>query len=656
MVDGSLADSRGGRYPTASRADGVSPSKSSFRVAFELAFGWMRATYPRQWAFFFQKTVSGDAVRAAGVTDRADFVKSPRRESVGARCYTCCVLLELRVENLLLIERAQIALSPGLNVLTGETGAGKTVLAQALDLLLGGRARSGIVRPGANEAYVEGVFDLSAGISRRLAERLPDCVDLSDPSKESTMVLARRVGADGRTRAYLNGRSVAVGDLRELGPSLISFYGQHEHRKLTLSTAQLQTLDSFCGAEHLRRRDRCAEAHREVQTLEASLSELHGLGEVRERELGLLDHEISEIETVAPEKREHEELLVQRERLKRLDALSGAVSIAIGAVTGENSQTDGAIDLLALASSNLESVENVDPRLDELSARHRALLLEAEDLASETRRYRENLTGGHGDLDSVEDRLSQLDRLMRKHGESIEAVLAHAERSRRRREELKNAEIAFNEVTQRLEAARQRRATHIKALRAARVSAAPALAAAVRERLAGLAMPDVSFEIGLAERAPGPSGADTVEFLIATNPGVRAGALRDIASGGELSRVMLALMGVSSADSSKAGRQLTLVFDEVDSGIGGHTARTVGECLRELADGRQVLAITHLPQIASLAARHFTVVKDITVKPTRTTVIQLRETEVVSELVRMLGASEQDLAARTHAKELRRAA
>ncbi|HEY7933770.1 MAG TPA: DNA repair protein RecN [Solirubrobacteraceae bacterium] len=566
------------------------------------------------------------------------------------------MLLELRVENLLLIERAQIALSPGLNVLTGETGAGKTVLAQALDLLLGGRARSGIVRPGANEAYVEGVFDLSAGISRRLAERLPDCVDLSDPSKESTMVLARRVGADGRTRAYLNGRSVAVGDLRELGPSLISFYGQHEHRKLTLSTAQLQTLDSFCGAEHLRRRDRCAEAHREVQTLEASLSELHGMGEVRERELGLLDHEISEIETVAPEKREHEELLVQRERLKRLDALSGAVSIAIGAVTGENSQTDGAIDLLALASSNLESVENVDPRLDELSARHRALLLEAEDLASETRRYRENLTGGHGDLDSVEDRLSQLDRLMRKHGESIEAVLAHAERSRRRREELKNAEIAFNEVTQRLEAARQRRATHIKALRAARVSAAPALAAAVRERLAGLAMPDVSFEIGLAERAPGPSGADTVEFLIATNPGVRAGALRDIASGGELSRVMLALMGVSSADSSKAGRQLTLVFDEVDSGIGGHTARTVGECLRELADGRQVLAITHLPQIASLAARHFTVVKDITVKPTRTTVIQLRETEVVSELVRMLGASEQDLAARTHAKELRRAA
>jgi DNA repair protein RecN (Recombination protein N) len=566
------------------------------------------------------------------------------------------VLLELRVENLLLIERAELALCPGLNVLTGETGAGKTVLAHALDLLLGGKARSGIVRPGASEAYVEGVFDLSSGVSRRLAELLPDSVDLAGSGKDSSLVLARRVGEGGRTRAYLNGRSVTLGDLRELAPSLIAFYGQHEHRKLTLAAAQLQTLDDFCGAEHLRRRERCAVAHHQVLQLRERLSKLQGIDEVREREAGLLEHEINEIEALAPEQAEYEDLLVQRERLKRVDSLVGAVSTAIGAITGENSQNDGAIDQLAQAAGSLESVENIDPQLDQLSARSRTLLLESEDLASEIRRYNENLSGGHGDLDSIEDRLSQLDRLMRKHGESIEAVLEHAERSRRRLEELKNAEVTFTEITKELEQALEHREALVGALRDSRQRHAPELAEAVCERLAGLAMPEVAFEIRLTDREPGSSGGDSVEFMIATNPGVRAGPLRDIASGGELSRVMLALMSVCGGEEAKSARQLTLVFDEVDAGIGGHTARTVGECLRELAEGRQVLCITHLPQIASLAARHFTVVKDTTVNPTRTTVVELAEGEVVSELVRMLGASEQDVAARTHAQELRRAA
>jgi DNA repair protein RecN (Recombination protein N) len=222
--------------------------------------------------------------------------------------------------------------------------------------------------------------------------------------------------------------------------------------------------------------------------------------------------------------------------------------------------------------------------------------------------------------------------------------------------DLQNAELTFTELTAQLESAEQKRARHLKALHDARARAAPTLAKAVRERLASLAMPDASFEIILHERPPSSCGADSAEFMIATNPGVHAGSLRDIASGGELSRVMLALMAVANADSESAGQQLTLVFDEVDAGIGGHTARTVGECLRGLADGRQVLCITHLPQIASLAARHFSVIKDTTVQPTRTAVVQLDEKAVVSELVRMLGAPEQDEAARSHANELRRAA
>jgi len=241
---------------------------------------------------------------------------------------------------------------------------------------------------------------------------------------------------------------------------------------------------------------------------------------------------------------------------------------------------------------------------------------------------------------------------MRKHGGSIEAVLEHGERARARRDELAGAEVASARAEQDLKAARAELDAQIGALRRARSSAAPRLALAVREQLASLAMSEATFEVALSEREPSRDGGDSVEFMIAPNPGVPAGALREIASGGELSRVMLAIMSAATAPS----RDSTLVFDEVDAGIGGHTARAVGARLRELGAGTQVLCITHLPQIASLAERHFRIVKDTSAPTTSAEVVQLGEREVVSELVRMLGAEDADSAARRHARDLRRAA
>jgi DNA repair protein RecN (Recombination protein N) len=247
-----------------------------------------------------------------------------------------------------------------------------------------------------------------------------------------------------------------------------------------------------------------------------------------------------------------------------------------------------------------------------------------------------------------------LDRLERKHGGTIAAVLAHAEACRARREELVGAEVAIEAATARLAEARAQLATGSAALHKARAAAGPRLAAAVRRRLDELAMKGAAFDVALAEREPGATGSDLVEFLIAPNPGVPAGPLRETASGGELSRIMLALMGVAAAGAGGAG---TLVFDEVDAGIGGQTARAVGDGLRDLAAGRQVICITHLPQVASLAARHFSISKDATRTPAQTTVAELRDDEVVSELVRMLGADgDADQAARRHAEELLRAA
>ena len=566
-----------------------------------------------------------------------------RAGSVGRRWYTVAMLCELRVENLLLIERAELRLAPGLNVLTGETGAGKTVLAHALDLLLGGRAKPGIVRPGAAEAYVEGVFELPDALRGELGERLPADAD--------EVVLARRIGADGRTRALVNGRSATVTDLRELAAPLITFYGQHEHRKLTLAGAQLDILDGFCGDAQLARRGKVAAAYAAAREAEAALAALRELAGARERELDLLDFELAEIEEAEVSEEEALALRAERDRLRHVEALRGAALTAAEAAGADDA---GIATLLSTAGRGLQGARGIDPELDALGERWLGLAEEAGDLARELRGYAEGLGAEPGRLDVVEERLAVFDRLERKHGGTIAGVLAHAELCRERRAELAGAEVAMEAATERLERARTALAAGSDALRKARAAAAPKLARAVRARLDELAMKGASFEITLAEREPGPAGADAVEFLIAPNPGVPAGPLRETASGGELSRVMLALMGVASAG---RGAGETLVFDEVDAGIGGQAARAVGDQLRDLAAERQVICITHLPQVASLAARHFSIAKDASRTPAQTTVSELRGDGVVRELVRMLGADgDADGAARRHAEELLRAA
>ncbi|ADB51501.1 DNA repair protein RecN [Conexibacter woesei] len=556
------------------------------------------------------------------------------------------MLHELRVENLLLIERAELRLGPGLNVLTGETGAGKTMLAHALDLLLGGKARSGIVRPGASEAYVEGIFAFPQRLRQALGDRLPDDAE--------ELVLARRVWPDGRTRAYLNGRSATVGELREIGGELLAFYGQHEHRRLMLASAQLEILDGFCGPQQRERRQRAAAAHAELRALTKRAEELGAIGGARERELDLLEYELREIEEVDPSEAEQAELTGERERLRHLEGLRGAAVAGAEAIMPESGEA-GASTLLAAAVSSLDAIDGVDPALDELAERYRALVLEADDLATELRKYEQSVEGEPGRLDEVEERLTALGRLERKHGGTIAAVLAHAAECRARRDELTGAEAALEQTRAELDAARERLLAVSGELRAAREEAAPGLSEAVRERLAELAMAGASFEVSLSPREePGASGNDVVELLIAANPGVPAGPLRDVASGGETSRVMLALLGVANAD-VEDGAGL-LVFDEIDAGIGGHTARAVGSQLRSLAAGRQVLCITHLPQVAAHAERHFRIEKDGTSKTAVTTVTDLRRDAVLGELVRMLGADETDRAARRHARELLRAA
>ncbi|HEY5816666.1 MAG TPA: DNA repair protein RecN [Solirubrobacterales bacterium] len=556
------------------------------------------------------------------------------------------MLRELRIENLLLIERAELRLGEGLNAITGETGAGKTVLAHSLDLLMGGKARPQIVRPGAEEAWVEGVFDLPAGLlgepeMAEVAERLPEGAE--------EIVLGRRVSASGRTSAFLAGRAASAADLKLLGGRLLAFYGQHEHRKLTLSSAQMEVLDGFAGVEHLELRESYREAHRECVRLAAELAELRERDGSRERDLDLFRFELAEIEEVAPDPAEEVDLAAERERLRHAEGLREAALGALAGAAGADEDGGGAASELAAAESLLHGVDGVDGELDALTERLGALTVELGDIAGGLRGYLDGIEADPDRLASVEERLDAIDRLQRKHGGSVESVLAHAERCRAEIERLEGAETRGAEAEAALAEAEGRREKLGKRLSKGRAGAAEPLRERVAADLEGLAMPGATLEVELEPHPDGfgPHGRETVELRIAPNPGMAPAPLRDAASGGELSRVMLALSGLGEA--SGAG---ILVFDEIDAGVGGKTARVVGERLRALGEGRQVLCITHLPQVASLATTHFRLEKDVSGERAAATVERLDGESVVEEIRRMLGGESGDGGADHHAREL----
>jgi DNA repair protein RecN (Recombination protein N) len=560
------------------------------------------------------------------------------------------MLRELRIENLLLIERAELRLGEGLNAITGETGAGKTMLAHSLDLLMGGKAKSHIVRPGAPEAWVEGVFDLPQGLldepeMAELAERLPEGAE--------EVVLGRRVSAGGRTSAFVAGRAATAADLKLLGGRLLAFFGQHEHRRLTISSAQLEILDGFAGAEHLELRGAYREAHRQCVRLSAELVELREREGSRERDLDLYRYELSEIEAVAPVPEERAEIASQRERLRHAEGLREAASAAHAGLAGAEADGGGATAAVAQAEAALQGAAGLDDDLDGIAGRVAALAVELGDVASELRDYAEGVEADPGALLAIEERLEAIDRLERKHGGSVESVLAHAEHCRAEIARLEGAEERSAEAEAALVAAEARRGELGEQLSAGREGAVEPLQERIATELEQLAMAGASLQVVLGPHPDGygPSGRETVELRVAPNPGIEPAPLRDAASGGELSRVMLALSGLGQAAS--AG---TVVFDEIDAGIGGNTARVVGERLRALGRDRQVLCITHLPQVASLADVHFRLEKDVGGEQAHATVERLDGEEVVVEIRRMLGGESSDEAATEHARELLKAA
>jgi DNA repair protein RecN (Recombination protein N) len=539
---------------------------------------------------------------------------------VGRRVYDRSVLRRLRIENLVLIREAELELAPGLNAITGETGAGKTILAQALGLLLGAKGDDSYVGAAGEEAYVEAELDLP--------DELDELIELR-PEDEDGLVVSRRVFADGRTRAYGWGRSAAREDVAAAVERVVAMSGQFEQRRLARPPYQLEVLDRFCGEEQLARRAAARAAWRELQAARRRHDELTAnaaLAEARLAELGALVED-----TDGMEPGEEERLRAERERHRHVAELASGAAAAAAALTPD--EGDGATDLVALAERSIAPLERIAPELQRAGDELRDVELRLRETASDLHAFLASLETEPGRLEQLEGELDRIAEAKRRFRcATYDELLARREEARTELTALEDgsdpADVAARELAQ----AEERVHALALELRAERNAAAPAFADAVAAELRGVGMGEGEFVCELRERdEPGATGADEAVFLVRPNAGLPFAPAAETASGGELSRIALAIAAVAGGD--------TLVFDEIDAGIGGETAHAVGGLLQRLAEHAQVVTITHLPQIAALAERHFRVEKTPG-DPTHTRIEQLTDEERKAELERMLGGQE----------------
>ncbi len=550
----------------------------------------------------------------------------------------------MRIRNVAVIDRLEVDFEPGLNLLTGETGAGKSILIDALGLVLGARGSSDLVRSGADSAVVEAGFEL-APMPRSLARRLKEIgVEVEDE-----IVVRRELQASGRGKVAVNGVATARQLLRDISPYLGDIHGQGESSSLLRADAGLDLLDRFGGTRDERREAR--ERFREARRLEEEIARVERRGRERDKRKREIEETLEEIEKAAPRAGEDEDLLAERRLLghaEKLKTLSEEVFRSL--YEDENS----ALTRLASAWKRVSELASIDPRWLPYLGEKESLMSALQDLALHARDYARGIDVTPGRLDELESRLAHLERLKKRYGGSLAEVLAHRDRARQEIVELEGSEERVSELSGRLEDARARYRALSKSLSSTRRHAAARLEKQVARELKDLALEKARFrvEIRTADDSDPAlwreSGLDSAELLFTANPGEDPRPLAKTASGGELARFVLGLKAVSA----KGERPKTLVFDEVDAGIGGRVADAVGEKLRELARVHQVICVTHLPQIASFAPAHYRVDKIEREGRTETRIARLDRESRVDEIARMLAGAVVTETAKQHARQL----
>jgi DNA repair protein RecN (Recombination protein N) len=558
------------------------------------------------------------------------------------------MITELRITDLGVINDAVLALHPGLTVVTGETGAGKTMIVTSIDLLLGGRGDPKAVRTGARRAVVEGRFaEVSADTVRRVQDaggELDDGPDELGPE----LLVARQITASGRTRAFVGGAQVPVGRIEELVGDLVTVHGQSEQVRLAGRDRQRELLDRSAGPEQQARLTSYRDCYDELRVAIAERDRLRAEAQERAREIDLLRFGLEEIGRVAPQPGEDVALAAEAHRLQASDDLRSHAGAAIEAIAGSDDEAGGAMAALAVARHAADRLAEADAGAEQLRDRVREVGYLLSDLTGDLSRYLDGLEAQPGRLEQIAERRFELAGLLRKYGSSCDEVLAWSQRAVERLEGLELADDRIGELSERIAVLQQRLEELAAQLHEARAAAASVFVERVRGELAALAMPHARLQFELTTVDLGPSGADQVDLLFSANPGSAPRSLGKVASGGEMSRVRLAVE-VVLAD---GGGSVTFVFDEVDAGVGGAVAVEIGRRLALLARHRQVIVVTHLAQVAAFADRHFVVVKSDDGQVTTSGVREVAERDRAVELARMMAGIETTDSALAHAGEL----
>lgn len=533
------------------------------------------------------------------------------------------MLSTLHIENIAVIEQAEIAFDSGFNVLTGETGAGKSIVIDAISAILGERASREMIRTGAQKAFVSAIF---SGVPE-----LPWFAENQIPY-EPELGISREIFADGKNSCRVSGKPVTVSTLRKLGVQLIQIHGQNDSQQLFDEATHIGYLDLYAHdeallADYRQAYDKVSVVQQEIRRLSMDESEKLRLVET-------LKFQIDEIERAELQSGEEDELLERRKVLQNAEKLTDAMEAAVSALYGDET-SDGAAAMIANAAHALERVSRVSDEMRQLSGKLNDLMYTAQDIADELRDKKDDLTYSADELEQIEERLDTLHKLKRKYGGSVEDVIAFCEKAKRQLDEVEFASDRIEQLQKKLSALQTAMQEKGMALSAARKMAAEKIQAAISSELMQLDMPKIQFVCEFSAQQPQENGLDAVRFLMSANVGESLRPLSKVASGGELARIMLAMKNVLAAEDSVG----TMIFDEVDAGVSGRAAQKVAYKLWTVAKGRQVLCVTHLPQIAAMADTEFTVEKRVENGRTYTSVLRLDVAGRRQELARLTGGS-----------------
>ena len=586
------------------------------------------------------------------------------------------MIQELNIRNFALIDEIQLELSPGLNILTGETGAGKSIIIGAVSLVLGERGSADVVRSGANNAIIESAVDVSAN---RFVRRLLEEADLYSTEDDGMLLLVRQIASSGRSRCHINGRLATISLLKDVGDLLVDIHGQHEHQSLFRPEKHLELLDSFGGFIPLR--EKVTEKYNQILRLHSELVNLERDRKARLREQEFLEFQLNELEEAKLEEDEDEQLLAERKILNNAEMLFElANTVYANLYNGGGGTEDFAIiNGLKSLGLSMSKICQIDDELEELDERLKSCLYELEDIARLIRKYRDSVEFNPVRLEEVESRLDLIFKLKRKYGDTIEEILEYQANVAQALDDLSLSSERISELRNQIDEVTKEAGQISVELSEKRQKCSKKLERLIEKELHTLAMDKTVFRVSVEKKEAsfhsrgvlayehdgkgigslptieyngkqyelGPDGIDNIEFLISPNVGEDLKPLTKIASGGEISRVMLALKTILA----EIDEMPTMIFDEIDSGIGGRAAYIIGQKLKQIAKVRQVLCITHLPQIACMADAHFLVEKKVYGNRTKIEARRLNEEERVHEIARMLGRQDTEITL-AHAREM----